>query len=448
MSPWNSNRISPAQIIIGGFVLLILAGTLLLMLPMSSRSGQATPFNDALFTATSATCVTGLVVNDTYTYWSPFGQLVILLLIQGGGMGVVTLAVAISVIMGKRIGLKQRFVMQEAISAPHMAGIVRMTGFIIRITLIAEGIGALLLAFRFCPEMGLWRGLWNAVFHAVSAFCNAGFDLMGRKSPFSSLTDWSGDPVVILTIAALIVMGGIGFFVWDDVKQHRLHLRSYRLQTKVVLAVTAVLLILPALYFFFYEFTLPQWQGMPLDERVLNAIFQSVTPRTAGFNSVDLGLLSAPAVLLTIALMLVGGSSGSTAGGFKTTSLAMLFLTIPAVLRKKDSIQVFHRRIPPEVLRCTVAIVMLYLLLFFTGSLLLCCIEGVPMSAAMFECASAVGTVGLSLGITPELGLTSQLILIVLMIFGRVGGLTILYAISGGHAPAPSQLPQEKIAVG
>ncbi len=448
MSPWNSNRVSPAQIIIIGFILLILAGTLLLMLPLSSRSGQITPFGDALFTATSATCVTGLVINDTYTYWSPFGQLVILLLIQAGGMGVVTLTVAVSIIMGKRIGLKQRFVMQEAISAPHMGGIVRMTGFIIRVTLITEGVGALLLALRFCPQLGLWRGLWYAVFHSVSAFCNAGFDLMGRDAPFSSLTAFSSDPVVLLTVAALIVMGGIGFFAWDDVKQHRLHLRAYRLQTKLVLTVTAALLILPALYFFFYEFNLPQWQGMPLDERVLSSVFQSVTPRTAGFNSVDLTLLSAPAILLTIALMLVGGSSGSTAGGFKTTSLAMLFLSIRAVLRRKDSIQIFQRRIPPDVLRSTVAIVMLYLLLFLSGSFLLCCFEGVSMSAAMFECASAVGTVGLSLGITPELGVASRLILIALMIFGRVGGLTMLYAISGGHAPAPSQLPQEKIAVG
>lgn len=448
MSPWNNNRVSPAQIITLGFILLILAGTLLLMLPFAARSGQATPFGDALFTATSATCVTGLVINDTYTYWSPFGQVVILLLIQAGGMGVVTLAVAVSIVMGKRIGLKQRFVMQEAISAPHMGGIVRMTGFIIRATLICEGIGAVLLALRFCPEMGLGRGLWYAIFHAVSAFCNAGFDLMGRDAPFSSLTAFSGDGVVILTIAALIVIGGIGFLAWDDVKRHRLHLRAYRLQTKLVLVVTALLLVLPALYFFFYEFNLPQWQGMPLGQRILNAVFQSVTPRTAGFNSVDLTLLSAPAILLTIALMLVGGSSGSTAGGFKTTSLAMLFLSIRAVLRRQDSIQIFRRRIPPDVLRCTVAIVMLYILLFLAGSFLLCCIDGVPMSAAMFECASAVGTVGLSLGITPELGAASRFILIALMVFGRVGGLTMLYALSSSQAPAPSQLPQEKVAVG
>lgn len=448
MSPLFSSRIRPAHIIAVGFLLLILTGALLLTLPAATRSGESASFSDALFTATSSTCVTGLVVHDTFEYWSFFGQLVLLLLIQAGGMGVVTMAVAVALIMRRRIGLKQRFVLQEAISAPRMGGIVRMTGFILRLTFALEGLGALLLALRFCPQMGFVQGMWYAVFHSVSAFCNAGFDLMGVTAPYASLTGYVGDPLVSLTIAGLIVAGGLGFFAWSDIRDHTWHLRSYRLQTKLVLSVTAALLLLPALFFYFFEFSQPQWASLTQSERILASVFQSVTPRTAGFNTVNLGLLSMPSVLLMILLMLTGGSPGSTAGGFKTTSLAMLFLSIRAVLSQRDSIQVFHRRIPPEVLRNTVALVMLYVILFLSGGILLCCFDDVSLSQALFECASAIGTVGLTLGITPELSDASRLVLISLMYFGRVGGLTMLYAMTGSHVPVPAQMPQEKIAIG
>ena len=332
----RKNHMAPARIILIGFALLILAGALLLTLPISTRDGQGAAFFDALFTATSATCVTGLVVQDTALYWSGFGQAVILMLIQIGGMGVVTAAAAISMLAGRRIGLKERWVMQESISAPQVGGIVRRTRFILAVTLVLEGTGTLLLALRFCPEMGLFRGLWYAVFHAVSSFCNAGFDLMGAAgTPFVSLTGYAGDPLVNFTVMGLIVLGGIGFLTWGDVREHKWHLRAYCLQSKLVLAVTVALILLPALFFLLYELRLPQWQTLTLGEKVQGALFQAVTPRTAGYNTLDLSQLSEPSRLLITLLMLVGGSPGSTAGGFKVTTLAVFVLAARAVFRRR-----------------------------------------------------------------------------------------------------------------
>ncbi|MGM9619267.1 MAG: TrkH family potassium uptake protein [Oscillospiraceae bacterium] len=440
-------RTTPAQIIILGFLLLILAGTALLMLPFATRDGAGAPLLDALFTATSATCVTGLVVHDTMQYWSGFGQAVILLLIQVGGMGVVTMAVAVFMFAGRKIGLKQRWVMQESISAPQVGGIVRMTGFILKASFAIEGIGAVLLALRFCRRFDFWKGLWFAVFHSVSAFCNAGFDLMGETAPGSSLTGFAGDVPVNLTITALIIVGGLGFLTWQDVAQHGRHLRRYRLQSKLILITTAALLILGFAFFALYEFRLPQWQGLSAGERTLRAWFQSVTLRTAGFNTVELTSLSGPTVLLMLALMLVGGSPGSTAGGFKTTTLAVLLLNMRAVFRRRDNAHCFGRRLSDGTVRNAGAILMLYLLLFLSGGMVICCVEGLPLLTAMFEAGSAIGTVGLSMGVTSELSAVSQLILIFLMYFGRVGGLTMIYAVAGNAADGP-QYPQEQVTVG
>ena len=442
-------RLSPARIILLGFALLILTGALLLTLPIATRDGQGAPFLDALFTATSATCVTGLVVQDTSLYWTVFGQAVIILLIQIGGMGVVTAAVTLSMLAGRRIGLKQRWVMQESISAPQVGGIVRRTRFILAATFLMEGIGALLLALRFCPEMGL-RGIWYAVFHSISSFCNAGFDLMGAEAgtPFVSLTGYADDPLVTLTVAGLIALGGIGFITWGDVREHKWHVRAYCLQTKLVLTVTALLILLPTLFFLFYEFQLPQWQSLTGKEKVLGALFQSVTPRTAGYNTVDLTLLSGPSQMIITMLMLIGASPGSTAGGFKVTTLAGFFLAAKSVFLKKESLQSFGRRLPVDTLRSAAAIFLMYLGLFLLGGTAISCMEGVSLSAALFETASAIGTVGLTLGITPDLGAASQLILIFLMYFGRVGGLTLVYAVLPDSGTVPSQLPQERISVG
>lgn len=438
----RKRNLTSSQIIILGFSGVILLGTLLLMLPVSSRQGAAVPFLDALFTSTSAVCVTGLVLHDTATYWSAFGQAVILLLIQIGGMGVITVAAAFAMISGRKISLMQRSTMQEAISAPKVGGIVRLTGFIVRITLLIELLGAAVMAPVFCHDFGI-KGLWMALFHSVSAFCNAGFDLMGAREAFSSLTTYSAQPVINVTIMFLIVAGGIGFLTWEDIRVNRWHLHRYRMQSKVILTTTAILLVLPAVYFFFCEFS-----ARPLGERILLSLFQSVTPRTAGFNTADLTEMSEGSLSVMIALMLVGGSPSSTAGGMKTTTIAALFATAVATFCRKDYAHFFGRRIDNDVVKNAATIFLMYIVLSFAGGLIISIAEGLPMLTCLFEAASAIGTVGLSLGITASLGTLSRLILILLMFFGRVGGLTLIFAALAGTRRNVSRLPLEKITVG
>ena len=435
-------RLTTSQCIILGFFGMILLGTFLLMLPFSSRAGAVTPFGDALFTATSAVCVTGLVVYDTAAYWSMFGQTVIIILIQIGGMGVITVAASFALISGRRISLMQRSTMQEAISAPKVGGIVRLTSFIIRISLLIELLGAVAMAPVFCRDFGP-KGLWMALFHSISAFCNAGFDLMGTSMPFSSLTGYTADPVINVIVMLLVVIGGIGFLTWDDIRAHKLHVHQYRMQSKVILCTTAVLLLFPALYFFFFEFP-----SLAPGERVLASMFQSVTTRTAGFNTADLTALSEPGRYIMIALMLIGGSPGSTAGGMKTTTIAVLFASAISTFFRKEYAHFFDRRIDDSVIKNAATILLMYLSLFFFGGLAISIIEGAPMLDCLFETASAVGTVGLTLGLTSHLGLVSRGILIVLMFFGRVGGLTLIFAALSGTAKNVSKYPQEKITVG
>lgn len=435
-------HINSFQIIILGFAGVILFGALLLMLPFSSQSGHMTPFLDSLFTATSAVCVTGLVLHDTATYWSGFGQAVILLLIQIGGMGVITVAAAITMISGRRISLMQRSTMQEAIAAPKVGGIVRLTGFIIRSTLVLECLGAAVMAPIFYREFGL-RGLWMALFHSISAFCNAGFDLMGIREHFSSLTSYESNPVINITIMLLIIIGGMGFLTWEDIRTNRLNLHKYRMQSKVILSTMSVLLLVPAVYFFFFEL-----DGMPLQARLLGSMFQSVTPRTAGFNTVDLTQMSEAGQFIIIMLMLIGGSPGSTAGGMKITTLAVLFATAIATFCRKEYAHLFGRRIGDSVIKHAATIFLMYISLFLTSGVVISIAESLPIVTCLFETASAIGTVGLTLGITPQLGHLSQLILIVLMFLGRVGGLTLIFAALSGTHRNVSRLPQESITVG
>ncbi|MBQ4266454.1 MAG: Trk family potassium uptake protein [Clostridia bacterium] len=413
------------------------------MLPASTQDGLGASFFDALFTSTSAVCVTGLVVHDTATYWSGFGQMVILLLIQIGGMGIVTLAIAITSISGKRISLKQRSTMQEAISAPKVGGIVSMTGFILKMTLIFEGVGALVMFPAFCSEFGFFKGIWYSVFHSVSAFCNAGFDLMGVETPYSSLTYFADHPVVNTAIMMLIVIGGIGFMTWDDIRSHKLHVRKYRMQSKVIIATTAALIAAAAGYFFFFEFSY-----MQLPIRFWSSVFQAITPRTAGFNTVDLTSISESGLAVMILLMLIGGSPGSTAGGMKTTTFAVLLSTSVSVFNRKPHTHFFGRRITDDTIRNAATILMMYLVLFLGGGILISRLEGIPLLTALYETASAVGTVGLSLGITAQLGTVSQTILIMLMYFGRVGGLTLIFAAMPGNQGTSSRFPQERLTVG
>ena len=436
-------HITSFQIIILGFLSVIILGSILLMLPVSTRDGRGAAFSDALFTATSATCVTGLVLHDTATYWSMFGQSVILILIQIGGMGIVTVSVAVAVFSGRKIGLMQRSTMQEAVSAHHLGGIVLLTKFILKTSVCIELIGAVLLLPVFIRDFGMMKGIWYALFHSVSAFCNAGFDLIGVKAPFSSLTSYSSQPFFNFTVMALIIIGGIGFLTWEDIKNNKLHFRKYRMQSKVILTVTGILIILPALYFFFFEY-----QSLPLGERILTSLFQSVTPRTAGFNTTDLTAFSETGQMLIILLMLIGGSPGSTAGGMKTTTIAVLASSALSVFHKKEDTHFFKRCISDDTVKSAATIFLLYIGLFIGCGMIICRLENIPLLPSLFETASAIGTVGLSLGITSQLGIVSQFILIILMFFGRVGGLTLIFAATTKTAANTAKYPQEKITVG
>lgn len=436
-------HVTSFQIIILGFLSLIILGSLLLMLPFATRDGEGATFADAIFTATSATCVTGLVVRDTATYWSVFGQCVILILIQIGGMGIVTAAVAFVSISGRKIGLMQRSTMQEAVAAHHLGGIVRLTKFILKTMVVIEILGAVLLSPYFIKDFGVPKGIWYSVFHSISAFCNAGFDLLGAKEPFSSLTSYSAHPFLNITVIALIIIGGIGFLTWEDIKKNKFHFRKYRMQSKVILTVSAILIIFPALYFFFFEYS-----TLPTKERVLTSLFQSVTTRTAGFNTTDLSAFSETGQMLTILLMLIGGSPGSTAGGMKTTTIAVLLAAAFSVFGRKENAQIFKRRISDNTVKNAATIFLMYIVLFIGGGMIISSIENIPLLTSLFETASAIGTVGLTLGITTNVGMISRFILIILMFFGRVGGLTLVFAATKALITNENKYPQEKITVG
>lgn len=436
-------RLSSFQIIILGFVSVILLGALILMLPISSRSGIVTPFIQALFTSTSSVCVTGLIVQDTATYWSSFGQAIILLLIQIGGLGVITIIASLSLFSGKRIDLKQRSTIQDSISAPTVGGIVRFMLFILKTTFIIEASGAILMLPVLCRNHGL-KGIWMAVFLSISGFCNAGFDILGTTSAtYQSLTSYIANPIINIAIMLLIIFGGLGFLTWDDIFTNKHHLKRYRLQSKIILVTTTFLIIIPAVYFFFADFS-----EMPLNQRILCSFFQSVTQRTAGFNTTDLTEMTVISRALMMLMMMIGGSPCSTAGGMKTTTFAVLLINATSVFRRKEDTEVFGRRLENSVIRNAATIFMMYLSLFFGGAIIISIADGLSFETCLFETASAVGTVGLTLGITPNLGVVSQAVLIILMFLGRVGGLTLIFATFSSPNKSVSKLPQEKITVG
>lgn len=447
MAEIKKKKWTTTKLIAFGYVLVIAIGTLLLMLPISTRGGH-TSFMDAWFTATSATCVTGLVTHDTYTFWSEFGQIVILILIQIGGIGFMTIAVSAMTFTKKKIGLSQRLLMQESVGAPQVGGIVRMSQFVFFGTMLVEGIGALLLGFYFVPKLGIGRGIYFSVFHSISAFCNAGIDLMGYFSPSSSLMLASVNYIVNITIALLIVIGGLGFFVWADILKCKWHFKTYRLHAKIVLTATAVLIVGGAVLIFIFEFGKGSMEGKTLSEQILCSFFQSVTPRTAGFNTMDLNTLTGSSQMLIVCLMFIGGSPGSTAGGVKTTTMLVLIFTIWTELRRRKDVEGFRRRVESETIRTASCLMMLYGLLNIFCAMIIAAVEGIGMKPVLFEVVSALGTVGLSLGITPQLGHFSHIILIMLMYIGRVGGITVLLAFSSRLSSVPSKLPTEKIAIG
>lgn len=440
-------RLNYSRLIAVFFALIILAGAILLTFPAASRTGTSTPFFNALFTATSATCVTGLIVYDTYSHWSVFGQVIILILIQIGGLGFMSLTTVFSLVLKRKIGLNERILLQEATGSFKLGGVVRLTRHILLGTLIFEVSGAVLLAFRFCSEMGFGEGIYNAVFHSVSAFCNAGFDLMGKYGQFSSLTTFSGDPYVCLVISSLIVIGGLGFLVWEDIYTHKWRYGRYMLNTKIILMVTVILIITGAVLIFIAESD-KSMADMNLTDRIVNSIFHSVTPRTAGFNSLDMSAVSDFTVFLTTLLMIVGGSPASTAGGVKTTTVFIMLAAAMSTLRNKSDIVAFKRRFEESMFKKACTIVVVYIGISLIAVLSISLLQNLPLKDIIFEVYSAVGTVGISLGITPELSIVSKLIITFLMYFGRIGVLSIIFAFIRNTVPVPLQYPQEKLMIG
>ncbi len=430
-----------------GFFLIIIVGTLLLMLPISSRSGEWTSLVNALFTATSATCVTGLVVFDTYQYWSIFGQLVIIVLIQIGGIGFITFGVCFSMFLKRKIGLARRNLIQESVSALKLAGVVKLVKKIIIGTAIFEGIGAVLLAIRFVPKMGLLVGIYNAVFHSISAFCNAGFDLMGRYEQYSSLTVYSSDIVINITIMLLIIIGGLGFIVWDELWHIRLNYKKYSLHSKIVSISTTVLVFGHAILFGIFENNNLMQNMNPL-EKVLASLFASVTARTAGFNTIDLGAMTQSSKLLTDVLMFIGGSPGSTAGGVKTTSIVVMIFYIGANLRGIQGVNILGRRISEEDVKKASVVIGINLGMAVIALIAITASQNVNMDDLLLEVFSAIATVGLSTGVTRQLTVSSKLVIIFLMYCGRIGSTTFATSFIGNKRRAPIQYPEERINVG
>ncbi len=445
----HPRAVRPGRVIMLGFLAVIVLGAWLLHLPVSARSGQMTPLVDCLFTATSATCVTGLAVVDTYQHWSVFGQAVILCLIQIGGLGIMSVAALVSFFTHRTITMRERLEMSASLSVSDLAGIVRLTKGVILFTLAVEGVGAVLLSIRFIPQFGLWKGIGKSVFHSVSAFCNAGFDLMGEEQAFVNLSGYVTDPLVNGVVIVLIVMGGLGFLVWHDLlHHHRWHQLS--VHTRLVLVTTAILLAGGSVLFFCLESENPQTMGgLTTGQRAMASLFQATTCRTAGFNTIDQQAMNGSSVIVSMLLMFIGGSPGSTAGGIKTTSAAMIVLAAVSVLRGRRDIAVFHRRLDSRTVLHALTVCMAAVVLVFVGTLLLCTFDGVAAERALYETVSAFSTTGLSQNLTPTLGTASKLWLILEMYLGRIGILTMGVAVLSRRVMEPKiRYPEGRIMIG
>ncbi|PBH36444.1 TrkH family potassium uptake protein [Clostridioides difficile] len=442
----------PTQIMVSGFAAIIVIGALLLTLPIASQSGESIGLLNALFTATSAVCVTGLVMVDTATYWSLFGQIVIITLIQIGGLGFMTVATMFSLMARKKIQLRERLLIQESLNQADLSGLVRLTRFVLIITITIEGIGALVLSTVFIPQFGLSKGIWYSVFHAISAFCNAGFDLMGSVSgPFTSLNSYVNNFTVSMTVCALIVLGGLGFPVVLDIVRKR-RFSKLNVHSKVVLFSTATLIFVGALFIFLIEFNQKATMAdLPLKGKVLSAIFQSVTARTAGFNTLDLATLRESSVFVMIILMFIGASPASTGGGIKTTTLAVLIITVRSFLSVKSNIEAFERRLAPSTIKKSLGIFVISISAVIFGTLIISITQpNFTLVQSAFEVTSALATVGSSLAGTPNLNALGKIIIIIFMFMGRVGSLTLFMAIlSGGRRKSqPIRYAEGKIMVG
>lgn len=440
-------RLTQTQMIVIGFCLVILSGTILLMLPISTREGVVTSPIDALFTTVSASCVTGLIIADTYQYWSIFGQIVIISLIQIGGLGFMTIGVFFAVVLRKKIGLWVRGTLQESVNIMQTGGIVRLAKKIIIGTAVFEGTGALILSIHFSRTMDWGQAVYYGIFHSVSAFCNAGFDLMGKDGEYISLTGYSGDWTVNLVIMLLIIIGGIGFFIWNDLSENKLHFRRWKLHTKITILMTLALVFGGAAVLFALEYN-NTLAGRSLDEQILCSLFGSVTARTAGFNTVDTAALTDSSKLFTALLMFIGGSPGSTAGGIKTTTFVVLAASVYSGLFDKRECSMFGRRLSRDVVRKASTVLCTNLMLCVTAVLIIVTATSLGVTDVIFEVASAMGTVGMSAGITRDLDAVSKISLIFLMFCGRVGSMTFALSLKGHKVEPPVRLPEEEVMIG
>lgn len=436
------------EIIALGFLMVIIIGTGLLMLPIAHHDQVSTPFLDALFTATSATCVTGLIVYDTANHWSLFGQCVILMLIQIGGLGFITIGVYLATYLKKKISLRQRGLIEESVSMLKISGGVKLVKHIIKGTLFFEGIGAILLSIVFVEDFGLIKGIYFGIFHSISAFCNAGFDLLGVIEPYGSLVPYVNSPLVNITVMALIFIGGLGFIVWEDIYEKKWHVKNYMLQTKVVIVTSLCLIFGGAVLFYLLERN-NALLGLNQNETVLASLFQSVTCRTAGFNSIDVSQLHPATSILMMMLMFVGGSPGSTAGGIKTTTFAVLMIYIYSIITNKNEAHIFNRRFDDQTIKKASSVLLMNMFFIVTAAMIVFALQPELMfQDVMFELFSALGTVGISTGITRELTTISRIAVIVLMYSGRVGGLTLALSLTRRKRISKCHNPSEKIAIG
>ncbi|MEZ3421135.1 MAG: TrkH family potassium uptake protein [Eubacterium sp.] len=435
------------KIVAVGFALIIIIGAVLLTLPISSKHGSAA-FMDALFTSASATCITGLVPFDTFSNWSVFGQIVILCLIQIGGLGFITVLSLFVNVFRKRMSLKYKMLLKESVGSLRLADVKTLVKTVIVFTASCELAGAVILAVRFVPLTDVRRGIYMAVFTSVSAFCNAGFDLMGMFSPSSSLVTVNHDPIIILTVSVLIIFGGIGFIVWQDLKNKKFRLKSLSVHSKLVLVTTGILLLSGTLLFFLLEYNYT-FKEMGFGQKLLNAFFCGVTPRTAGFNSVEIGEMNPLSRMLTTILMFIGGSSGSTAGGVKTTTVAVLVLCVASNLRNREEITVFNNRISLDTVKKAVAVSVTNLFEIFIAVILISFVQSnLALSDVLFECTSAMGTVGITTGITPVLNSASQLVIIILMYIGRLTSLIFALSFVVTKPKTTAKKPKGEFMVG
>lgn len=445
--PKIKKGLSQEQYIAVGFFLMVLMGTFLLMLPISSRDGSWTDPLSACFTACSSSCVTGLVVFDTYRHWSMFGQLIILTLIQIGGLGFVTIGIMFSIMLRRKIGLKDRSIMQDSISALELRGIVRLYKLIIKGTFIVEGTGAVCLSFIFVPKLGIIRGIYYSIFHSISAFCNAGFDLMGRYEEYSSFVSLRDNLWANVVLCLLILIGGLGFMVWQDLYENKFNFKKYKLHTKLVLIGTLIFTIGGAVLFWLFEKNNLLNNVSPVGQ-FSASLFGSVTPRTAGFNTTDTGALSDASQILTLFLMLVGGNSGSTAGGVKVTTIVILYLFVFSSLRKTSAVEVYGRRVTDDTVRKASVVFMLNMTLAVVAAMIICAIQQFSLKDVLFETFSAVNTVGMTRNLTRELNSVSKMIIIILMYFGRVGSMNFALSFMVKKNADVVRCPVEEISVG